>query len=398
MLADRMKQAQPSATKAATARAASLRAEGRDIIILSQGEPDFDTPPTIREAGIRAIEAGKTRYTPVAGIPELRSAICAKLERDYGLSYSPADVTVGCGAKQVIFNALLATLDPGDEVLIPSPCWVSYPEMVHLAGGQSVIVDCAAFPQFKLTPEALQAAITPRTKWLMLNSPHNPTGSVYSKEELEALAEVLRRHPRVWILSDDIYEKIVYAPASFAALPAVAPDLVERALVVNGLSKSSCMTGWRVGYGAGPAELVKAINTIQGQTTSHTCSISQWAAVEALTGPEDHVREATARFQVRRDLLVSALGEVRGLDCSVPDGAFYLFPNCAGLLGRQAPDGTVVRDDSAFAAYLLEAAGVAVVPGSSFLAPSFIRISYASSDDELKRAAIRIADACARLR
>jgi aspartate aminotransferase len=392
-----MSLAQPSATKAATARAAAMCAEGRDVIVLSQGEPDFDTPKNVRAAAIRAIHEGRTRYTPVAGVAALREAICAKLLRDNGLLFSADQITVGCGAKQVIFNALLATLDPGDEVLIPSPCWVSYPEMVRIAGGSPRIVNCAQAPGFKLTGAMLAAAIGPRTKWLMLNSPCNPTGAVYGRTELLEIATVLRGNPDVWIMCDDIYEKLVYPPATFTTLAAAAPDLADRILVVNGLSKSVCMTGWRLGYGAGPEPLIKAMNTLQGQTTSHTSSISQYAAIEALSGPQHHIAALRDAFASRRDAIVAALSRVSGFECSVPDGAFYLFPSVRGLIGRRTPRGEVLKGDVDVADYLLDEAEVAVVPGSAFLAAGFLRISFASSEDELKRGCARIGEACQRL-
>lgn len=377
-----------------TARARALRAQGQDIITLSQGEPDFDTPSDIREAGIAAIRGGHTRYTAVAGIDELRSAIAAKLRRDNGLDYDPSQVIVGCGAKQVIFNALFATLDPGDEVVIPAPCWVSYPDMVRLAGGNPVVLDCPAAEGFKLSPEQLRAAITPRTKWLILNSPANPTGAVYSDADLAALAEVLREAPDVWVLCDDIYEKLVYRPARFATIAAVAPDLKWRTLVVNGVSKAHAMTGWRVGYGAGPDDLVKAMATIQGQTSSHTSSISQHAAAEALAGDQGYMPAFVNAFMERRDLMCERLKRVPGLRCRVPDGAFYLFVSCKELIGTAMPDGRPLHSDQDFAMYLLEKFGVAVVPGSSFLAPGYIRLSYAASPEMLERACDRILAAC----
>ena len=377
-----------------TARARALRAQGQDIITLSQGEPDFDTPSDIREAGIAAIRGGHTRYTAVAGIDELRSAIAVKLRRDNGLDYDPSQVIVGCGAKQVIFNALFATLDPGDEVVIPAPCWVSYPDMVRLAGGNPVVLDCPAAEGFKLSPEQLRAAITSRTKWLILNSPANPTGAVSSAADLAALAEVLREAPDVWVLCDDIYEKLVYRPARFATIAAVAPDLKWRTLVVNGVSKAYAMTGWRVGYGAGPDDLIKAMATIQGQTSSHTSSISQHAAAEALAGDQGYMPAFVNAFMERRDLMCERLKRVPGLRCRVPDGAFYLFVSCKELIGTAMPDGRPLHSDQDFAMYLLEKFGVAVVPGSSFLAPGYIRLSYAASPEMLERACNRILAAC----
>lgn len=396
LVAQRLDVVRPSETKAMTARAAQLRDRGVDVITLSQGEPDFDTPSAISEAGIRAILYGRTKYTAVAGIKPLREAIRKVFSRDHGLDYSIDQVTVGCGAKQVVFNALFASLDPGDEVVIPTPCWVSYPDMVALAGGRPVLVACGEFHGFKLRPEALEAAITPHTKWLMLNSPCNPTGAVYSRGELLALAAILRRHPHVRVLSDDIYEKLTYDGA-FATMAAVAPDLYERTLTVNGVSKADAMTGWRVGYGAGPLALIKAMNLIQGQTSSHTSSISQYAAVEALSGGRNHIKEFASAFLERRDLVLAKLNQAEGLSCRVPDGAFYVFPSCAGLIGKRTPDGKVIETDTDFAMYLLDAFAVAVVPGSGFMASPYIRISYASSLEDLTRACDRIIAACAAL-
>ena len=396
IVAERLRAIRPSETKAMTARAAALRGEGADVITLSQGEPDFDTPAAIREAGIRAVHEGRTRYTPVAGIAPLRKAIREMFLRDHGLDYAIEQITVGCGAKQVVFNALFASLDPGDEVVIPTPCWVSYPEMVALAGGTPVCVPCGEADGFKLRPAALAAAITPRTKWLMLNSPSNPTGAVYSRAELAAIAEVLRAHPRVHILTDDIYEKLVY-DAGFATMAAVAPDLFERTLTVNGVSKADAMTGWRVGYGAGPLPLIKAMNVIQGQTSSHTSSISQYAALEAISGGRGHVADFVAAFRQRRDLVVDKLNQAEGLRCRTPQGAFYVFPSCADVIGRRTPSGRRIETDTNFAMYLLEDFAVAVVPGSAFLASPYLRISYASSLEDLTRACDRIVAACAAL-
>lgn len=397
IVATHVKSVRPSETKAMTARAAALRDQGREIITLSQGEPDFDTPGNVREAGIAAIRSGKTRYTAVAGITPLREAIRAKLIRDNKLDYAVDQITVGCGAKQVVFNGLFASLDPSDEVVIPGPCWVSYPDMVRLAGGRPVMVECSENEDFKLGPEALEAAITPRTKWLMLNSPLNPTGSLYGRDDLLRLAEVLRRHPHVWVLADDIYEKLVYPPAAFATMAQVAPDLYDRTLTVNGVSKANCMTGWRVGYGAGPLELIKAMNTIQGQTSSHTSSISQYAAIEAIAGDQSYVAGFIAEFQRRRDLVVARLNQAPGLRCRTPEGAFYVYPNCAGVIGKRTPAGQEIASDTDFAMYLLDAAGVAVVPGSGFMASPYIRISYASAYADLERACERIIRACAEL-
>ncbi|MGY3488120.1 aspartate aminotransferase [Bradyrhizobium sp. USDA 4011] len=379
-----------------TARAAELRDQGIDVITLSQGEPDFDTPPAIREAGIRAILYGRTKYTAVAGIKPLREAIRNSFCTDHGLDYGIDQITVGCGAKQVVFNALFASLDPTDEVVIPTPCWVSYPDMVSLAGGNPVLVACDELNGFKLRPDALEAAITPRTKWLMLNSPCNPTGSVYSRSELLALAAVLRRYTHVHVLSDDIYEKLTYN-VDFATMAAVAPDLYQRTLTVNGVSKADAMTGWRVGYGAGPLALIKAMNLIQGQTSSHTSSISQHAAVEALSGDRNHIEQFANAFLQRRDLVVAKLNQAKGLSCRIPDGAFYVFPSCAGVIGKRTPNGEVIETDTDFAMYLLDGFGVAVVPGSGFMASPYIRISYASSLEDLTHACDRIIAACAAL-
>lgn len=397
IVADHIRQIPASETGAMTARARALRAQGHEVITLSQGEPDFDTPDNIREAGIKAIRDGETRYTPNAGIVPLREAIRDKLIKENDLGYSIDQITVGCGAKQVVFNALFASLNPGEEAVIAAPCWVSYPAMVRLAGGKPVVINCLESDGFKLTPEALAQAITPKTKWLMLNSPCNPTGAVYSAAELAGLAEVLRKHPHVWVLSDDIYEKLVYGEARFATMGKAAPDLFNRTLTINGVSKTNAMTGWRVGYGAGPLELIKAMNIIQSQTTSHTSSISQHAALAALTGDQSYVPKFAAEFRKRRDLVVAKLNQAPGLACTTPDGAFYVFPSCAGIIGRRTRSGQVIRTDADFAMYLLEEAAVAVVPGSGFLVSPYIRISYASSIADLTRACDRIAAACQNL-
>jgi len=397
IVAERLKAIRPSGTKAMTARAAELRDHGIDIITLSQGEPDFDTPAAIGEAAIRAIRDGHTKYTPVAGITPLREAICEKFRRDNALAYSIDQITVGCGAKQVVFNALFASLDPGDEVVIPTPCWVSYPDMVALAGGSAVLVACAETDGFKLTPAALEAALTRRTKWLLLNSPSNPTGAVYSRAELAAIAAVLRRFPQVHVLGDDIYEALVYE-VPFATMAAVAPDLAERTLTVNGVSKADAMTGWRVGYGAGPLPLIKAMNLVQGQTSSHTSSISQYAAIEALCGDRAHLDSFREAFRRRRDHVVARLNRAEGLQCELPQGAFYAFPSCAGVIGKRTPDDRLIATDTDFALYLLDTHGVAVVAGSGFMASPYIRVSYASALPDLERACDRIVAACAALR
>ncbi|WP_426420534.1 pyridoxal phosphate-dependent aminotransferase [Bradyrhizobium genosp. A] len=378
------------------ARAAELRDQGADVITLSQGEPDFDMPSAISEAGIQAIRDGRTKYTPAPGIKPLREVIRTNLSRDHGLDYGVDQITVGCDAKQVVFNALFASLDPGDEVVIPTPCWVSYPDMVALAGGRPVLVPCDEFHGFKLRPKALDAAITPRTKWLILNSPCNPTGAVYGRSELLALAGILRRHAHVHVLSDDIYEKLIHN-AEFATMAVVAPDLFDRTLTVNGVSKGDAMTGWRIGYGAGPLPLIRAMNLIQGQASSHTSSISQYAAIDALSGGRQHVKEFASGLLQRRGLVVAKLKQADGLSCRVPDGAFYVFPSCAGVIGRRTPDGKVIKTDTDFAMYLLDVFAVAVVPGSDFMASPYIRIAYASSLEDLTRACDRIIAACAAL-
>ena len=393
-LASRMQNVAPSATKAMVARTRALEVEGHDIVALTQGEPDFDTPVAICEAGVAAIRGGRTRYTPVTGILDLREAIAGNLQTDHSLVYSPDEIIVGCGAKQVITNALLATLDPGDEVIVPAPCWVTYPEVVKLAGGIPVIVDCLSSPTFKFTPEQFARAVTPRTRWLVLNSPCNPTGAVYNQRDLVALAEILRMHPHVAVLCDEIYEKLVYQPARFASLAAIAPDLRDRILIVNGVSKAHAMTGWRVGYGAGPVSLVKAMATIQGQTTSHTSSIAQYAALEALAGNQSHLDVFRDTFRKRRDFICDRLNQTEGLTCKVPDGTFYVLASCRALLGRRTSDGMAIDSDIDFATWLLESFGVAVVPGASFLAPGHIRLSYAASKDEITRACDRLQAAC----
>jgi len=388
----------PSPTIAVTQRARELAAEGRDVIGLGAGEPDFDTPANIKAAAIAAIEAGKTKYTAPDGIPELKQAICDKFARDNGLGYRPAQVSVATGGKQVLYNALTATLNPGDEVLIPAPYWVSYPDMVRLAGGEPVIVPAGMETGFKLTPEALEAAITPRTKWFIFNSPSNPTGAGYAWDELRALTDVLMRHPHVWVLSDDMYEHLAYDGFAFCSPAQVEPGLSERTLTVNGVSKAYAMTGWRIGYAAGPEALIVAMRKVLSQSTSCPCSVSQWAAVEALNGPQDFIAANNGVFRRRRDLVVGALNAIDGIDCPVPEGAFYVYPSIAGLIGRTSAGGTVIADDEAFATALLEEQGVAVVFGAAFgLSPHF-RISYATSDAALEDACARIARFCAGLR
>jgi aspartate aminotransferase len=397
-LSDTLARVKPSPTIAVTTKAAELKAEGRDVIGLGAGEPDFDTPQNIKEAAKAAIDAGKTKYTAVDGIAELKAAICAKFKRDNGLDYTPAQVTIGTGGKQVLYNALMATLNPGDEVVIPAPYWVSYPDMVLLAGGEPVVAKASAETAYKLTPEALEAAITPKTKWLIFNSPSNPTGAGYTKDELKALTDVLMRHPHVWVMSDDMYEHLVYDDFTFCTPAEVEPALYDRTLTVNGVSKAYAMTGWRIGYAAGPVELIKAMGKIQSQSTSNPCSVSQWAAVEALTGPQDYIAENNKVFQRRRDLVVGMLNAADGIECPVPEGAFYVYPSIKGCIGKTSEAGTVIADDEAFATALLEEKGVAVVFGAAFgLSPCF-RVSYATSDEALREACGRIQAFCAALR
>ena len=392
---DRVK---PSPTIAVSNLAMELKAQGRDIISLGAGEPDFDTPAHIRAAGIAAINAGKTRYTAVDGIPELKAAICAKFKRDNALDYTPAQVSVGTGGKQVLYNALMATLNPGDEVAIPAPYWVSYPDMVLLAGGTPVFIEATLEKAFKITPEQLEAAITPATKWFLFNSPSNPTGAGYSWDELKALTDVLMRHPHVWVLTDDMYEHLAYDDFTFCTPAQVEPGLYDRTLTVNGVSKAYAMTGWRIGYAAGPKPLIVAMRKVQSQSTSNPCTISQWAAVEALNGPHDFVAPNNVMFARRRDLVVAALNAIDGVTCPTPEGAFYVYPSIAGLIGKRTPAGTVITDDEVFARALLEDTGVAVVFGAAFgLSPNF-RISYATSDAALAEACARIQRFCAGLR
>lgn len=397
-LSRRVAGARPSATKEMTRLANQLRLNGRDVIALSQGEPDFPTPQHIREAAKSAIDSNHSRYTDVAGTVALREAVVRKFDRDNDLRYEPDQIQVGCGAKQILYNALQATINPGDEVVIPTPAWVSYPEMVLLAGGQPVTVPCSAASGFKITPMQLDDAITPRTKWLMLNSPSNPSGAVYSRDELVALGEVLSRHPHVWVMADDIYEKILYDDTSFATPAAVVPELAARTLTINGVSKAYAMTGWRVGFGAGPTQLIKAMNLVQSQSTSHTSSISQSASIAALDGPMDFLHGFLESFRRRRDKVVADLRTIDGLVCDVPSGAFYAFPGCHGLLGRRDPTGERIDTDPELAMYFLRAAGVAVVPGTAFGLPGHFRISYAASDTQLSDALSRISHACQALR
>ncbi|MBU1385083.1 MAG: pyridoxal phosphate-dependent aminotransferase [Alphaproteobacteria bacterium] len=388
----------PSATLAVTARARELKREGRDVIGLGAGEPDFDTPDNIKEAAIAAIRRGETKYTDVDGIPELKAAVAAKFARENGLTYETGQIHVAPGGKTVIYNALLATLSPGDEVIVPAPYWVSYPDMVLLAGGEPVSVIGHEADGFKLKPEALEGAITPRTKWLILNSPSNPTGAAYTGDELEALAVVLRRHPQVWVMTDDMYEHLIYGDFEYRTIAQVAPDLYERTLTINGVSKAYAMTGWRIGYAGGPKPLIDLMRKVASQTTSNPSSISQWAAVEALNGPQDFIAERAKHFEARRDLVVSMLNQAAGIRCATPEGAFYVYPSIEGLVGKRTEGGAVIDGDDAFAAELLDAEGVAVVQGSAFGLSPYFRISYATSESVLEEACRRIQRFCASLR
>ena len=384
----------PSATLAADAKARELKAAGMDVIGLAAGEPDFDTPDNIKEAAIKAIRDGKTKYTNVDGIPELKEAICAKFERENGLKYKPSQVNVSPGGKPVIYNAMVATLNPGDEVLIPTPYWVSYPDMVLLAGGEPVFVPTSAETGFKLKGADLEAKITPRTRWIILNSPSNPSGAAYTKAELRELADVLLRHPQVWILTDDMYEHLVFDDFEFWTIAQVEPALYDRTLTMNGVSKAYAMTGWRIGYAAGPEELINLMRKVMSQTTSNPASISQWAAVEALNGPQDFIKPNAKLFQGRRDLVVSMLNQAQGMVCPTPEGAFYVYPSVQGLIGKTAPSGKVIDSDATFATELLEAEGVAVVHGAAFGLSPFFRISYATSNAALEDACTRIQRFC----
>ena len=392
---DRVK---PSPTIAVTTMAAELKAAGKDVIGLGAGEPDFDTPQNIKDAAVAAIAAGKTKYTAPDGIVELKQAICAKFKRDNGLDYAPAQVSVGTGGKQILYNALMATLNPGDEVIIPAPYWVSYPDMVLLAGGEPVIAEASSQTGYKLTPDQLEAAITPKTKWLIFNSPSNPTGAGYTRDELKGLTDVLMRHPHVWVMTDDMYEHLTYGDFEFCTPAQVEPGLYERTLTCNGVSKAYAMTGWRIGYAAGPKSLIAAMRKIQSQSTSNPCSVSQWAAVEALNGPQDYIEANNAIFKRRRDMVVDMLNAAEGISCLTPEGAFYVYPSIHGCLGKTSAAGTLIENDETFAKALLEETGVAVVFGAAFgLSPAF-RVSYATSDENLEKACTRIQEFCAALK
>ena len=397
-ISDSLSRIKPSATIAVSQKARELAAQGRNVIALSSGQPDFDTPDNIKQAAFEAIRRGQTKYTAVAGITELREAVVAKFKRENQLDYTVAQTIVCNGGKQVIANALMATVNPGDEVIVPAPYWVSYPELVALCGGVPVLARASRANNYKLRAQELEEAITPRTKWVMFNSPCNPSGAAYTRAELEALAEVLKRHPHVWILADDIYEHLVYDGFQFTTPAQIAPELVERTLTMNGVSKAYAMTGWRIGYAAGPAQLIKAMEKIQGQMTSGACSVSQWAAVEALSGPQDYIHASRKVFQERRDLVVSMLNQASGLDCPVPEGAFYVFPSCEALLGKRTESGRVIESDEDFVSELLDAEGVALVHGSAFGQGPNFRLSYADSTERLRDACTRVQRFCSSLR
>jgi aspartate aminotransferase len=379
-------------------RAKQMKAAGEDVLSFGAGEPDFDTPDNIKEAAIKAIRKGKTKYTNVDGIPELKQAICAKFKRENNLDYKPSQVMAAPGGKKVIFNAMVATLNPGDEVVIPAPYWVSYPDIVLLAGGTCVFAEAGIGTKFKLSPETLEAAITPKTKWVIFNHPSNPTGAAYTRDELKALTDVLLRHPQVWVLSDDMYEHLVYDGFKFTTPAEVEPKLYDRTLTVNGVSKAYAMTGWRIGYCGGPEALIKAMTTLQSQTTSNPTSISQWASVEALNGTQDFLPVRAENFKQRRDLIVSLLNDAEGITCPTPEGAFYVFPSCAGLIGKKTPGGKVLENDEDVVTALLEDEGVAVVHGAAFGLSPYFRISYATSAQELEEAGRRIQRFCASLK
>ncbi|MCZ2204089.1 pyridoxal phosphate-dependent aminotransferase [Bartonella sp. A05] len=393
-IADKLSLIKPSATIAVSQKARNLKALGRDVISLGAGEPDFDTPDNIKNAAIDAIQRGETKYTPISGIPELRQAISAKFKRDNNLNYKPEQIIVGTGGKQILFNALMATLNKGDEVIIPSPYWVSYPEMVTINDGTPVFVKTKAEFSYKLQPQELEAVITPKTKWFIFNSPSNPSGAAYSYNELKKLTDVLLKYPHIYILTDDMYEHLTYGDFTFVTPAQVEPKLYDRTLTMNGVSKAYAMTGWRIGYAGGPQELIKAMDTIQGQQTSGTSSISQWAAVEALNGPQDFIVQNKAIFQARRDLVVSMLNQIPGINCLTPEGAFYVFTSCANFIGKKTHEGKIIANDEDFVIALLETKSVAVVHGSAFgLGPAF-RISYATSEKLLEEACLRIQHFC----
>ena len=397
-IADRLKRIKPSMTVGINVKANALRAEGKDVLVLAAGEPDFDTPLNIRKAAVTAMEEGQTRYVPGKGTPALQNAIQSKFLKDNNLNYNLDEIIVGVGGKHIIYNAMMATINPEDEVIIPAPFWVSYPDIVLLAEGKPVIVPCPEDQNFKLTADQLEKSITDKTKWLMLNSPSNPTGSLYSKQELQKLADVLLRYPQVLILSDDIYEKVIYDDLEFSTIASVEPKLKDRCLTLNGVSKSYCMTGWRLGYCGAPKEIIAAMNKIQSQSTTSTSSISMAASVEALNGSQDFIDEHNQAFVRRRDLVVNLLNQIDGLSCLTPQGAFYVYPSCAGVIGKETPEGKKISNDEDFMSYLLESEGIAGVHGAAFGLSPYFRLSYATSDETLKDACARIKRACEKLK
>ena len=397
-IADRLKRIKPSMTVGINVKANALRAEGKDVLVLAAGEPDFDTPLNIRKAAVTAMEEGQTRYVPGKGTPALQKAIQSKFLKDNNLNYNLDEIIVGVGGKHIIYNAMMATINPEDEVIIPAPFWVSYPDIVLLAEGKPVIVPCPEDQNFKLTADQLEKSITDKTKWLMLNSPSNPTGSLYSKQELQKLADVLLRYPQVLIMSDDIYEKVIYDDLEFSTIASVEPKLKDRCLTLNGVSKSYCMTGWRLGYCGAPKEIIAAMNKIQSQSTTSTSSISMAASVEALNGSQDFIDKHNQAFVRRRDLVVNLLNQIDGLSCLTPQGAFYVYPSCAGVLGKQTPEGKKISNDEDFMSYLLESEGIAGVHGAAFGLSPYFRLSYATSDETLKDACARIKRACEKLK
>lgn len=396
--AESLNRIQPSATIAVATKARQLKAEGRDIISLSAGEPDFDTPQNIKDAAKAAIDKGYTKYTDVDGMPELKAAIVAKFKRDNAIEYKPNQISVGTGGKQVLYNALLATLNPGDEVVIPAPCWVSYADIVLLGGGKPVFVPTTMDKGFRLQPEDLEKAITPNTKWFMFNSPSNPTGAAYSHSDIKKLTDVLLRHPHVWVMSDDMYEHLIYDGHKFFTPAQVEPNLLDRTLTVNGLSKAYCMTGWRLGYAGGPEKLITAMRKLQSQSTSNPSSITQWAGIEALNGPQDFIARNNKVFVERRDLVVAMLNQASGITCPKPEGAFYVYPSCAGAIGKTSAKGTKIGNDGDFVTALLEEEGVACVHGAAFEGSPAFRISYATSTEALEEACKRIQRFCGNLR
>ena len=397
IIAKRMSKIKPSATLTLSAKAAELKAAGEDVIGLGAGEPDFDTPEFIKDAAKKAMDEGKTKYTPIPGTNELKDAIIAKFKRDNSLTYERNQIIVSTGGKQVLYNALMTTLDEGDEVIIPAPYWVSYPDMTLLADGKPVIVECSEANNFKITSEQLENAITDRTKWLLLNSPSNPTGFAYTKQEMQALGEVLKKHPHVYIMTDDIYEHLVYDDFKFVTFAEAVPELYGRTLTINGVSKSYSMTGWRIGYAGGPVDIIKAMTKIQGQSTSNACSISQAAACVALEGDQSFIKEWNKAYMERRDVVVDMLNQAEGIKCIKPEGAFYVYASCAGCMGKATPDGDIIENDEDFVTYLLESVGVAAVHGAAFGLSPYFRVSYATSKEALIEACTRIQKACAQL-